>query len=164
MLKNLFTKNADEKEEVKEKEEPGIRDVSVIANSHYISDFQSVPESDMPDSIITVSKTIPRDGWVVTSPSLQNKPLKENITMETDLNQLEADIDVLRKKVEADRSTLKQLVAERDRQLAMSKWTAKVDDMSDAELDALQEALAAKAQRVGLDGVEAKTIVNSPVN
>ncbi len=82
------------------------------------------------------------------------------------LDLLDEQIFELQRKRDEDKEVLRGLVAEREKIAASAVWEAKVGDMNEAELAALQEAIAtrkANAQSVGVTGIVSTEGVNGQI-
>lgn len=89
--------------------------------------------------------------------------MAENKENASPVDSLDAQILELQKRRDEDKEKLRELVAEREKIAAGAVWSEKVGNMNEAELAALQEAIAeraAKAHRVGVNGIESKEGVN----
>lgn len=78
------------------------------------------------------------------------------------LDATNARILELQQSLEADKKELRELTEEREKLAAGQVWTAKIDDMNEAEVAALQEALA-KRQSVGVNGIKSSEGVNGQI-
>lgn len=79
---------------------------------------------------------------------------------------LDEQILELQRKRDEDKEVLRGLVAEREKLMAGAVWEEKVGSMNEAELAALQEAIAArkaKAQTVGVTGIASEEGVNGQI-
>lgn len=69
----------------------------------------------------------------------------------------ETRITELREYIEDAKDELRSLIKEQEKVTATEEWTAKVENLNDAQLEALEEAVrlrAANTQKVGVEGID----------